>query len=280
FAATLIALLTGATVMRAQDKASLTIDLQKPKGKVSPTLYGLMTEEINFSYEGGLYAQLIRTPEFVPGWSQPDHWFAMPRGNAKLAFQLDKSVYRIPARRLSLRVDVKQADAANVAALGNEGYWGIPVRPSTTYRATIYAKGDGVGAMTASIVNNDSGRMLASAKSKPLTSDWQKYDLRLTTGPTAAVSSANRFVLSFEHAGTVWLDYVSLMPPTYHDRPNGTRMDLMEKMAAMKPSFLRFPGGNYLEGNRIAERFDWKKTIGPPADRPGHLSPWGYPSSD
>jgi alpha-N-arabinofuranosidase len=54
----------------------------------------------------------------------------------------------------------------------------------------------------------------------------------------------------------------------------------MEKMAAMKPAFLRFPGGNYVEGNHIAERFDWKKTVGNPADRPSHLSPWGYPSSD
>ena len=54
----------------------------------------------------------------------------------------------------------------------------------------------------------------------------------------------------------------------------------MEKMAAMKPAFLRFPGGNYVEGNRIPERFDGKKTLGTPADRPGHLSPWGYPSSD
>jgi len=54
----------------------------------------------------------------------------------------------------------------------------------------------------------------------------------------------------------------------------------MEKMAAMRPAFLRFPGGNYLEGNRIAERYDWKKTIGPMVDRPTHPSPWSYHSSD
>ena len=54
----------------------------------------------------------------------------------------------------------------------------------------------------------------------------------------------------------------------------------MEKMAAMHPAFLRFPGGNYLEGNHINERFDWKKTIGPLVDRPTHPSPWGYLSTD
>ena len=272
--------LIGVTSLFAQNTATITLDLEHPKGKVSPALYGLMTEEINYSYEGGLYAQLIRTPEFVPGWDQPAHWFLMPQGNAELSMQLDKTVYRLADRKISLRVDVKQADADNNAALGNEGYWGIPVRPSQSYRAVIYAKGQGAGAMTASLVNDDTGRTFASAKTEPITADWHEYTLELTTGADIPISSSNRFVLSFAHAGTVWLDYVALHPPAYHNRANGTRIDLMEKLAAMKPAFLRFPGGNYVEGNRIAERFDWKKTIGKPADRPGHLSPWGYPSSD
>jgi alpha-N-arabinofuranosidase len=54
----------------------------------------------------------------------------------------------------------------------------------------------------------------------------------------------------------------------------------MEKLAAMHPAFLRFPGGNYLEGDHIPERYDWKKTIGPLVDRPTHPSPWRYNSSD
>jgi alpha-N-arabinofuranosidase len=239
-----------------------------------------MTEEINYSYEGGLYAQFIRTPEFVAGWDQPAHWFLMPRGNAQLAFKLDHSVYRLAGRKISLRVDVKHADESNLAALANEGYWGIPVSPGTTYRATIYAKGQGVGAITASVVNNDTGQTLATATTESVAGDWHEYTLQLTTGADVPVSSSNRFVLSFQHPGTVWLDYVSLKPPAYHNRANGARIDLMEKMAAMKPAFLRFPGGNYVEGNRIAERFEWKETVGNPADRPGHLSPWGYPSSD
>jgi alpha-N-arabinofuranosidase len=41
---------------------------------------------------------------------------------------------------------------------------------------------------------------------------------------------------------------LSLFPPTYNDRPNGLRVDLMEAMAALKPSHFRLPGGNNLEG--------------------------------
>ncbi|MGC1869899.1 MAG: alpha-L-arabinofuranosidase C-terminal domain-containing protein, partial [Acidobacteriaceae bacterium] len=93
-------------------------------------------------------------------------------------------------------------------------------------------------------------------------------------------SMANHLALTVTHPGTLWLNVVSLFPPTYHNRANGNRIDLMEKLAAMHPAFLRFPGGNFLEGNHIADWYDWKKTIGPLVDRPGHPSPWHYWSSD
>jgi alpha-N-arabinofuranosidase len=78
----------------------------------------------------------------------------------------------------------------------------------------------------------------------------------------------------------VWLQLVSLMQPTFHGRPNGNRIDLMGRMAAMHPHFLRLPGGNYLEGVTLEDWYDWKKTIGPVVDRPGHQGPWGYWSTD
>ncbi|MEA3205004.1 MAG: alpha-L-arabinofuranosidase [Verrucomicrobiota bacterium] len=71
-----------------------------------------------------------------------------------------------------------------------------------------------------------------------------------------------------------------MFAPTYRGRPNGNRIDLMQKMAALEPSFLRMPGGNYLEGNTIAERYQWKQTIGPIEQRPGHPGTWGYRSDD
>src|SRR5439155_8261306 len=73
---------------------------------------------------------------------------------------------------------------------------------------------------------------------------------------------------------------VSLFPPTYNDRPNGNRIDLMQKLAELHPAFLRCPGGNYLEGDTIETRFKWKETLGPLEDRPGHMGCWSYRSSD
>ncbi len=108
---------------------------------------------------------------------------------------------------------------------------------------------------------------------------WKKYELTLTTGQVSE-STANRFVISADTPGTVWFSFVSLFPPTFNNRPNGNRIDLMNLLNDMHPAFLRFPGGNYLEGNDFANRFNWKETIGPLENRPGHKSPWGYRSTD
>src|SRR5215216_3507550 len=52
----------------------LTLDLTKPGASVSPMLYGLMTEEINHSYDGGLYAELIRNRIFKDNPARPEGW--------------------------------------------------------------------------------------------------------------------------------------------------------------------------------------------------------------
>ncbi len=165
--------------------------------------------------------------------------------------------------------------------MSNDGYWGIPVRPDTTYQASFYAKADSaaIGPVKISIVKDSTGEALASAIVSAVGADWKQYSATLKTG-NVATSAANHVVVSVESPGTLWLDLVSLFPPTYKDREHGFRIDLMEKLAAMNPAFLRLPGGNYLEGDHIADRFDWKKTIGPWVDRPTHPSPWSYHSSD
>ncbi len=130
-----------------------------------------------------------------------------------------------------------------------------------------------------SIISDDTGAPVATATAPALSTEWKQYTVTLQTSGLKP-SAKNHLVLTVAHPGTVWFDMVSLFPPTYKNRVNGNRIDLMEKLAAMKPAFLRLPGGNYLEGDHIADRFDWKKTIGPLVDRPTHPSPWRYHSSD
>ena len=127
-------------------------------------------------------------------------------------------------------------------------------------------------------IQSDDGRTIYATKTVTgLTSAWKQYELTLQTDKVTPTAKA-RYVLTVDRPGTVWFSLVSLFPPTFKDQPNGFRPDIMQMMVDMKPKFLRFPGGNYLEGDQIADRFEWKKTIGPLAERPGHMAPWGYRS--
>jgi len=259
---------------------SLTVQADKPTAKVSPMLYGLMTEEINYSYDGGLYAELVRDRTIGREWDALGHWALVARGSSAAKVSVDESNGPSAALKRSLKLSVTLATEAAPAGVENDGYWGIPVRPRTTYSGSLYAKTDSAGVpVTVSLVNDQTGVVAASTTVDGLTGDWKQYTFALKTGDVP-VTATNHLILTIPRAGTVWFDLISLFPPTYLDRTHGNRIDLMEKLAAMHPNFLRLPGGNYLEGDRIADRFEWKKTIGPWVDRPTHPSPWHYRSSD
>jgi alpha-N-arabinofuranosidase len=265
-----------------QSTAKLTIQLDAPAHAVSPTLYGLMTEEINYSYDGGLYAEMVRNRTFQDhGFGGVAHWNIAHMGNSVATMNIDQTEGPSEALQHSLLVTVKQADPEDQAGVRNEGYWGMALQANTTYKGSLYAKADSaeIGPLSVALVNDNTGKQMASARLPEITTEWKRYEFTLATGGIET-SAENHLLLTVGHTGKLWIDLVSLFPPTYKNRENGNRPDLMEMLAAMHPKFLRLPGGNYLEGDQIDERFDWKNTIGPLVDRPTHRSPWNYQSSD
>ncbi|MFZ0663707.1 MAG: alpha-L-arabinofuranosidase C-terminal domain-containing protein [Acidobacteriaceae bacterium] len=270
-------------VAQSAPPVTLDIHVDQIKAKASPLLHGLMAEEINYALDGGLYGELIRNRQFTAGdsWRAPiEHWLTIQRGDSQSSFAPDKTTGPSTAIPYSLKLTVDHASATARAGIANSGYWGIPVRPGTTYKGSFYAKSSGdSGPIHFALVNDNTGVEAAHADIPALTSDWKQYHFTMKSNAEQA-SSLYRLEVTTSRPGTFWFSMVSLFGPTYHNRPNGNRVDLMEKLAALHPTFLRFPGGNYLEGNTIDERFQWKKTIGPLVDRPTHFSPWGYRSDD
>jgi len=258
----------------------LTLDMTRPGVTVSPQLYGLMTEEINHSYDGGLYAELIRNRIFKDNPQAAEGWSAVTEGGGKGSIVLDERQVINDALTVSLKLTVDNASGR--VGVANEGYWGIPVKPQTTYRASFYAKGsDGTdGPLTVSIESNDGVTKYATGQINLVKGSWHKYQVQLTTSSGVQPTTKARFVISAGKTGSYWFNLVSLFPPTYNNRPNGNRIDIMQLMAEMKPSFLRFPGGNFLEGDYFSSRFPWKETLGPLEQRPGHPGCWRYRASD
>ena len=130
-AALILTGLSGASILQAQ--ANLAIDLNHSKSSVSPTLYGLMTEEINYSYDGGLYGELIRNRTFRSDWSGILNWFLIEKGASSAKVSVDSKDGPSAAIHDSAKLEVVKADTGSPAGLLNEGYWGIAVRPNSRY---------------------------------------------------------------------------------------------------------------------------------------------------
>jgi alpha-N-arabinofuranosidase len=141
------------TTNLAAQNPKLTLDLTKPGVTVSRQLYGLMTEEINHSYDGGVYGELIRNRVFRDNPKVPEAWSVLQEGNTNASIHLvagdpdnvpmDQRGHAINSSLttcLKLVVEIRWWKRVGVA---NEGYWGIPVKPKTTYKASFYIKGLG-----------------------------------------------------------------------------------------------------------------------------------------
>src|SRR3569833_706196 len=166
--------------------------------------------------------------------------------------------------------------------LANDNFWGIPVFPATNYQGCFYAMtaGNNAGPITVSIESTDSKSTFATANITGVSGVWKKFTFNLSTAAAVTPTADTRFAIRPSAKGTYWFTLVSLFPPTYKNTANGNRRDIMQLLAFMSPKFLRLPGGNYLEGNMFSTRYNWKKTLGPIDQRPGHQGTWGYRSSD
>lgn len=212
----------------------------------SPLMYGIMFEDINHSGDGGIYAELIRNRAFQGSTEFPSTlapWEAV--GNAKLSLQNNT----VPLSwALPASVNVAHgagSTAGGVIGLQNPGWWGISVKPQT-YTGSFWALGSYKGQFTAKLQSATTSHVWASVniKSECQQGKWVEHKFQLNP-QVAAPDTNNTFVLEFHTGhGSVNFNLISLFPPTYNDRPNGNRPDLMNGLKGLKPSYFRIPGGN------------------------------------
>ncbi len=256
----------------------LNINLDKKGFAISPTHYGIFFEDINHAADGGLYAELLSNRSFEDADTLAS-WNKLIFSGATLTTSIETTnlLNSYQYKALKLRITTN-GTVGSRAGVYNSGFWGIPVVDGQKYKLSFFAKSDVnfAGNVVASL-GNSSSTVYAADTIPSLTTEWKKYTLELT----AKGNDTNaRLTLSFNSNGTVWLDVVSLFPPTFNNRENGLRPELAQLLADMKPKFMRFPGGCFVEGDVLANRFQWKNTIGKIENRPGHSNLWGYRTSD
>ncbi|KAI9727456.1 MAG: hypothetical protein M1834_008400 [Cirrosporium novae-zelandiae] len=261
---------------------ALNITVSSSGGNYSSGLeYGIMFEDISHSGDGGIYAELIRNRAFQGSTTYPsvvDPWTSV--NDAVLTL---KNLSNPLSESLPTSLNVAAGDSSSTTiGISNPGWWGIEVKEQE-YTGSFYVKGAYSGDFTVSLVSSLTNETLGSTSitSNSTASQWTQYEFTLT--PSGTTNENNTFTITFDSSktnGSLDFNLISLFPPTYNGRKNGLRKDLMEALADLKPSFLRMPGGNNLEGESPPDMWKWNETIGDLKDRPGRTGPWGYINTD
>ena len=247
----------------------LTVVADKSIATVAPTMWGVFFEDINFGADGGLYAELVKNRSFefptaMMGWRETRVNYQKGR-----FLIINKSDNTANAR--FARITINNPDGNY--ALSNEGFRGIGFHKEKQYDFSIMARTEKPTNIKIKVqLLNYAGKEIGSTVIENFSNDWKKYSASIKTIDTAQRGKLN---LVFEGEGIIDIDVVSLFPhDTWKNRPGGLRSDLVQKIADLKPGFIRFPGGCIVEGKDLTNRYQWKTTVGNQDDRKLIMNRW------
>ncbi len=269
---TLCGLLISGVLANAQ-KTTLEVNIAKTITKIQPTMYGVFFEDINFAADGGLYAEMIKNRSFefeapLMGWDQPDS--DRHSLNTQSGFARTIKVLENKTNPNFCRVIVNDAKGYQLI---NEGFRGMGIKKDARYNLSLKAANHDGAIKKINIQFIDkNNKVLGETSILPSSNDWKSYNASFTATQTEAKA---KLKITFEGAGTIDLDMISLFPDdTWNHRKNGLRKDIVQLLYDMKPGFLRFPGGCIVEGRTLAQRYQWKKTVGEVDKRETLINRW------
>lgn len=274
--------------LRAASEKPVTVEIgPAERGHAVPkSLWGIFFEDINWAADGGLNPELLANGGF--DWGQADHqnnpkmdgpWNRVEDGwepdfreggMARLSFQYGAPVHPNTAKHL--RIEAFGTGRAGVRNRGLDGIWlkaGEPYRLSYDWREI---KRDGIdyalGAWKRELVE-----FTADAASAPRQLvDAAGYDILLEPDRDRAMLS-----LLAKGRRAVEFDNVSLQPTGPNLVRAGLRKDLVDRLADLKPAFVRFPGGCIVEEGDFQHWYDWRRTVGPKERRECIQNRWARP---
>ena len=245
---------------------SATLTITNKEKAISDKLIGIFFEDISYAADGGLYGELIQNRDFE--YRPRDH-----RGwNATTAWSGENLINVVV-------VDPLSVNNPHYAVLGddviyNEGWDGIPVQAGAQYDFSMYVLNiNDQKDFTIQLIDEEN-RVIGEASMKTQGNYWQRYETALTATATCAKA---RLAIIAQGDNKAGIDMVSLFPhDTFKGRKNGLRKDLAETIAAIKPKFVRFPGGCMSHGQGMDNIYHWNHTVGPLQDRLPDFNIWGY----
>jgi len=245
---------------------TIKVKMDQPGARIDPTMWGVFFEDINLGADGGIYAELVKNRSFefnkpLMGWTVKGN----KEGDVLVVNR--KTLDAANPRYLHATV------GSNIGLL-NEGFRGMGFKKGLRYDFSVMYRQPVAGVRLHIQLLNADGGVIGDTVLAPAGGDtaWHKGHISLHSSQTEA---KGKMMLWLEGSGVIDLDMISLFPSdTWKNRPGGLRADMVQKLADLKPGFIRFPGGCIVEGMDLSNRYQWKKTIGPIEERQLIINRW------
>ena len=288
-----------AAAVTAMLTAPLSAQAQKVKApaggkQISKELIGIFFEDISYSADGGLYAELVENGSFEynptekDGWGPGTAWKMIRPGHSlgNLEVRMDNPIHPYNPTYMRLHTErVKEYyDYTGWKGFGleNGGFDGISVKAGAKYDFSVFFRNIGDAKQVRVVLGIPQGwgkdpKVLAETTLDVSDKAWKKYEAVLTPSEDCTNAILQLLVLN---AGDLDVDVVSLMPEDTY-KGHGLRKDLAEALEGLQPKFMRFPGGCVVHGggDGFWNTYRWKTTIGPKEQRRGMKNTWGYHQS-
>lgn len=268
----LMPLLSTSSHVLAQSNLMFKVKANQSAAKIPATMWGVFFEDINFGADGGLYAELIKNRSFefsrpLMGWTK----------QSKKATEGELLVVNRKGDNLNnpRYLQVTRANPATESlGLTNEGFKGMGIKKGMRYDFSMLYRQAAKGIKLRLELVGKGNKIIGQGELDPAETNgaWHKQTVSFYATDT---EQGAKLTIWFEGSGKIDLDMLSLFPEdTWMKRPGGLRADMVQMLADMKPGFIRFPGGCIVEGTDLANRYQWKKTIGPVEERQVMINRW------
>lgn len=242
------------------------------KAEIQQNMWGVFFEDINMGADGGIYAEMIKNRSFefykpLMGWKREGK--AYKEGDM-LVINRQETKSNNPR---FIRVKANNVSKGELT-LTNEGFRGMGIKENMEYEFSVLYRQVKPGVQLNLELLDNKGNVIGTGKLIPEKND-SNWNSQKTTLIAKATELKGKFRIAFEGTGEIDLDMISLFPKdTWKNRPGGLRADMVQRLADLKPGFIRFPGGCIVEGHELATRYQWKKTVGPVEERQLIVNRW------
>ncbi|MBB6005366.1 alpha-L-arabinofuranosidase C-terminal domain-containing protein [Arcicella rosea] len=249
----------------------INIKATQPVAEIQPTMWGVFFEDINMGADGGIYAELVKNRSFE--FQKPLMGWKVERKKAEEGDVIIQNRQGNTANPRFISIKANNTSKGDIG-ITNEGFKGMGIKKGLRYDfSVLYRHQNGHVKLHLELIDAK-GNIIGGTLLTPTSNghNWKKEAISFNATETEA---KGKFRIWFEGNGEIDLDMVSLFPEdTWKKRPGGMRADMIQLLADMKPGFIRFPGGCIVEGIDLANRYQWKKTLGPIEERQLIINRW------